>query len=84
MTTKETNLVTRIFSCFIVFVIVTLFAITAIASSESSPNGGPAVKGTQTSEKGYIWKNTGAERKTAMSQKECQRVVQLSRIPCGF
>lgn len=67
MTTKETNLVTRIFSCFIVFVIVTLFAITAIASSESSPNGGPAVKGTQTSEKGYIWKNTGAERKTAMS-----------------
>lgn len=67
MNTKETNLVTRIFSCVIVFVIVTLFAITAIASSESSPNGGPAVKDKQTSDKGYIWKNTGAERKTAMS-----------------
>lgn len=61
MNTK-TNFVTRILACLIVFFIVSLFATTVIASTESNPSQMLVIKDTQTNAK-----DIAVERKASMS-----------------
>lgn len=62
MNTKRISFATRMIACFIVFAAVSLFATTAIASTQSSYNGMPAAKDAQINTKVAT-----ADRKSSMS-----------------